>query len=94
MFDAGLDRVQGDLVIAANEKVRGAVIGQPTARLLPGDIHKETAVRHRFSVPARQLFQTTVNYIRRAGLPAEDVNAILVRNAAALFGLQDVKRPT
>ncbi len=41
-----------------------------------------------------ELFQTTVDDIRRAGFPEEDVNAILVRNAAALFGLQDVKRPT
>ncbi|WP_232093930.1 amidohydrolase family protein [Serratia ureilytica] len=41
-----------------------------------------------------ELFQTTVDDIRRADLPEEDVNAILVRNAAALFGLQDVKRPT
>ncbi|HGM5595131.1 amidohydrolase family protein [Serratia sp. CY54781] len=41
-----------------------------------------------------ELFQTTLDYIRRAGLPEEDVNAILARNAATLFGLQDVKRPT
>ena len=34
-----------------------------------------------------ELFQTTVDYIRRAGLPEEEVNAILDRNAAALFGL-------
>ncbi|HEB0063393.1 TPA: amidohydrolase family protein, partial [Serratia marcescens] len=33
------------------------------------------------------LFQTTVDYIRRAGLPEADVNAILDRNAAAVFGL-------
>ena len=31
MLDAGLDNTQGDLVIAANEKVRRAVIGQPTS---------------------------------------------------------------
>ncbi|MGP1112553.1 MULTISPECIES: hypothetical protein [Serratia] len=47
-----------------------------------------------FPIQPGELFQTTVDDIRRAGLPEEDVNAILDRNAAVLFGLQNVKRPT
>ncbi|CAI0777819.1 Predicted metal-dependent hydrolase of the TIM-barrel fold [Serratia entomophila] len=35
------------------------------------------------------LFHTTVDYIRRSGLPEQQIAAILDRNAAELFGLAD-----
>lgn len=40
-----------------------------------------------FPYQAGELFQAAVDYVRRAGLSEQDVEAILDRNAAALFGL-------